>query len=403
MKDFGQSNNCGSSLAEGSSCTVTITFSPVAGGTRTATFAVVPPQYLPIVATTSLTGTGTALAPAATIAPTTLNFGNQAVGTSSAAQTVTITNNGTSSLTFGSSGIAISSPAPQEFSQTNTCGTTLAVNQSCTVSVTFSPVVSGANNVYLVFSDNAPNSPQSVSLLGTGTAPATSMSVSTLAFGNQTVGSTSSSQAVNITNVGNATLSFGTAGISVGGANAGDFAETTGCGSSLAPGSSCTVVVTFSPTTQGSRSGSLSFADNAAGSPQQVALSGSGVAADVGATVTGPSSVRQGSTFTYTIGALNNGPGGAAGIKVSDVLPVGMTFRSTSGTGCTKPAVGTNGTVTCSIGSLPTGASATFTVTVALSSTRNTSLINTAKVSSTTLDTNGANDSTSLSTLITKH
>jgi uncharacterized repeat protein (TIGR01451 family) len=231
-------------------------------------------------------------------------------------------------------------------------------------------------------------------------APVASLSVSSLPFGNQTVGSTSASQAVTITNSGNATLSFGTPGISIGGANPSDFAETTGCGSSLAPGAACTVIVNFAPTTQGSRSGTLSFADNVTGSPQQVALSGTGVGADIGVTLTAPSSVKQGSTLTYTIGVTNNGPGAAAGVKVTDVVPAGTTFSATSGASCTTPAVGGTGTVACTIGSMPSGATTMLTITVTVGNGKTTTLVDTASVSSTTLDTNGANNSASVSTPI---
>src|SRR5439155_5793412 len=77
-------------------------------------------------------------------------------------------------------------------------------------------------------------------------------------------------------NVGTTTLTI--SGIAITGANAGDIAQTHACGSSLAAGASCAISVTFKPTALGTRSAALSVSDNAAASPQSVALSGSGIA-----------------------------------------------------------------------------------------------------------------------------
>jgi hypothetical protein len=101
--------------------------------------------------------------------------------------------------------------------------------------------------------------------------PGVQLSATSLTFGNQTVGTTSATQPVMVTNT--AMTSLAISGI----AATGDFAESNNCGGSLAAGSNCTISVTFTPTTTGTRSGTLSISDNAAGSPQSVALSGMGV------------------------------------------------------------------------------------------------------------------------------
>jgi len=102
-----------------------------------------------------------------TIAPLTIAFGNQAVGTTSAAQTVTFTNNGATPVTI--SGIT----APNGFSQTNTCPSTLApvgqTGSSCTISVTFNPISNVNYSGNLIIADNAAGNPHTVSLSGTGT------------------------------------------------------------------------------------------------------------------------------------------------------------------------------------------------------------------------------------------
>jgi hypothetical protein len=265
--DFAQTNNCGSSLAVGANCAIQVTFTPTAAGSRNGTLSITDnaagsPQSV------SLTGTG--IMPVANLSPTSLTFGNQNVGTTSTAQTVTLTNTGTDVLTI--SGIAASG----DFAQTNNCGATLAVNGSCSISVTFTPSASSTRNGAVQVRDNAAGSPQSTSLTGTGVAPIAGLAPGSLVFSAQNVGTTSAAQAVTLSNSGNATLSISSITLS------GDFAQTNNCGSSLAASGSCTISVTFTPSATGTRSGTLSVTDNAAGSPQTVSLSGTGGAAVAG-------------------------------------------------------------------------------------------------------------------------
>ena len=105
----------------------------------------------------------TAGAPKVTFSPASLTFGGQAVGTSSAPQTVTLTNSGSATLSI--SGVKTG----PDYSQTNTCGTSVAAGASCTFSVTFKPTKTGTLNEFLTIGDNASGSPQSVKLFGTGT------------------------------------------------------------------------------------------------------------------------------------------------------------------------------------------------------------------------------------------
>ena len=119
--------------------------------------------------------------------------------------------------------------------------------------------------------------PASASVGAPAPAPGASLSPTSLTFASQTVGATSSAQIVTLSNTGNAALS--TTGISITGANPGNFAETSGCGSSIAAGASCTISVTFTPATSGSLSATLNVTDNASGSPQSVGLTGTGTAA----------------------------------------------------------------------------------------------------------------------------
>ena len=219
--------------------------------------------------------TALAAAPAASIAPGSLAFGNQTINTTSAAQTVTLTNTGNAALSIA--GITVTGTNASDFAQTNTCGSSLAASANCTITVTFTPSASGSRTASVSISDNASGSPQTVSLSGTGTAPVDSLSPTSLAFGNQSVGTTSTAQTATLSNTGSTALSI--TSLALTGTNASDFAQTNTCGSSVAAGANCTISVTFTPAASGSRTASVSITDNASGSPQTVSLSGTGTAA----------------------------------------------------------------------------------------------------------------------------
>src|ERR1035437_10722805 len=102
--------------------------------------------------------------PKVALSPASLSFSSQPVGSSSAAQQVTLTNHGTAALKVTQ--IA----ATGDFFQTNTCGSSVAVGASCTISVSFAPTAAGARGGWLSFTDNATGSPQSINMLGTGQA-----------------------------------------------------------------------------------------------------------------------------------------------------------------------------------------------------------------------------------------
>ncbi|MBA3914881.1 MAG: choice-of-anchor D domain-containing protein [Acidobacteriales bacterium] len=163
LADFTQTNSCPTSgqLAAGKSCSITVTFTPKAAGTRTAAINISDnapgaPHSVP------LTGIGTAV----TVTPASLIFGVITVGRSSQAKTVIVTNLGSSSLTI--SGINVSGANAGEFPQTNTCGSSLAAGASCTVTLTFIPTAVGARAATLNVNDPDPGGPQTVSLTGTG-------------------------------------------------------------------------------------------------------------------------------------------------------------------------------------------------------------------------------------------
>lgn len=169
------------------------------------------------------------------------------------------------------------------------------------ITVTFTPNTSGTASGTLSVTDNAAGSPQTVTLTGTGVSPGASLSATTLNFGSQPVGTTSTTtQSVVLTNSGNASLSI--TAISIGGTNPSEFtlARSNPCGSTVAQGSSCTIQINFKPTSSGAQSATLSISDNAPNSPQAVALTGSG--SDFQLTASPNSqAVNPGQTTTYTL------------------------------------------------------------------------------------------------------
>src|SRR3989441_6718911 len=134
----------------------------------------------------------------------------------------------------------------------------------------------------VTITDDAPGSPQSVSLAGTGIVPAVTLAPTNLAFGDQRLSTTSPAQTVTLTNSGTATLSI--TSIALAGSNPGDFAM---AGSGVAPWpmaagpvgawAGCTFTLSFSPAAAGARAATVTITDDAAGSPQSVSLTGTGV------------------------------------------------------------------------------------------------------------------------------
>ena len=195
-----------------------------------------------------------------------LTFPTQLIGTTSKAQTVTLSNTGPIALTISSI------LASGDFLQTNTCGSSLPAGASCTISVSFKPTAKGTRTGTLTITDNAAGSPQTVSLTGTGTV--VELSPSRLNFGSQKVGTTSPPQTVTVTNTGSTALNM--TGVGITGTDFGEFADTTTCGSTLGHGQSCTITVTFTPQHTGMRHASANVGDNGGGSPQRVPLNGTG-------------------------------------------------------------------------------------------------------------------------------
>lgn len=157
--NFAETDNCGSSVPPAGSCSMSVTFTPTAPGAFSGSVTVNDdaPGAPHII---TLTGTGSGAV--ANLTPATLTFPNVTIGISSAAQTVTLFNQGNGALTI--SGILVSG----DFAQSNNCPTSLRAGASCTFNVTFTPTISGGRSGSLTVTDSSANSPQAVSLSGIG-------------------------------------------------------------------------------------------------------------------------------------------------------------------------------------------------------------------------------------------
>src|SRR5207249_2937978 len=217
--------------------------------------------------TVSLTGVG--LGPAVSLSPTSVAFGSLPVGTGSTKE-VYLTNTGTATLNLSSVSVTAG------FGGFAACATPSAIPPSggCTIYVTFSPTTTGSQTGELFVYEDAPGSPQSVPLSGTGTTPPMSLTPSSLAFGIQQVGTTSAAQAILLQNTSGAPLTIGS--IYLGGGDPADFGQTNNCVSPLAANTSCTVNVTFTPTLIGTRSAFLGVDYNGTGIWESGIFTGTG-------------------------------------------------------------------------------------------------------------------------------
>ncbi len=201
-----------------------------------------------------------------TFAPTSLSFATTNIGSSS--QLTATLSNGQSTATNISS-IAITG----DYTQTNNCGALLAGNASCTFTVIFSPTAGGTRTGQITVTDDATGSPQVLALTGVGASTSLTYSASLLSFGNQVVATTSASKSVTVTNSGTTTVTITSVGTS------GNFAQTNTCtGASLLPSATCTITATFTPTAVVTYGGEITVTSTASGSPQNVDLSGIGIA-----------------------------------------------------------------------------------------------------------------------------
>ncbi len=316
--DFILSSSCGSSVQAKASCPISITFKPTVasapqGRTAILTIGTSDNQHKTLQA--AISGTGTALS----VAPSTLNFNTQLVGTSAPTQRFVLTNVGTAATNLTGTGILLTQ-ATGDYSFKNSCARpTIPAGGACTITVTFSPLAAGVKNATIGISTNDPAGTQTVTLTGIGGAPKMVLSSTSLSF-TSNVGVASPTQVVTVSNQGTAPLSFNQ--IRLAGANPGPFnilgSPANGACSTAASvpaGGQCTVTLGFTPT-----SGNASLPQPltaslqinipaAAGASQTVALSGTVTVPGVSATPTTLNFVRTApAAQTITVNSTGTSP-----------------------------------------------------------------------------------------------
>jgi Beta-propeller repeat/Abnormal spindle-like microcephaly-assoc'd, ASPM-SPD-2-Hydin len=311
------------------------------------------------------------------------------VGTPSAVQTITLTNNTNSNIAI-TLPVVVSGANAADFAaapaSSGGCTATLAAGASCGISVMFTASVSASEAGTLTVSYTYNNGlsataadSQTVKLAGNGVAPAPTATVTplTIAFGNQTVGTTSAPQTVTVKNTGTANLTI-TAAASFSGANASDFAMAAGTtctnGAVVAVNATCVINITFTPAATGARAATLNIADNAAGSPQTVALTGTGTTLAPTVTLTPAPVTFSGQLVTTTAApqtvTLKNTGGTTLNITAAPAISGANAsdFAVAAGTTCTNGStVAANATCVINITfTPPAGASGSRSATLTI-------------------------------------
>jgi ASPM-SPD-2-Hydin domain-containing protein/transmembrane protein TMEM131 len=313
------STTCGSSLGAGAKCTISVTFKPTAERSQSATLQVVDDDGTQ---TAALSGTGTAVK----FSPGGLTFASQAVGTTSPAQNVTLTNLLSTTLTITS--IAIGGTDPGDFAQTNTCGSSVAAGGSCTISVTFTPTADGSRTSNVTVTDSDVTSPQKIVLSGTGTGSSVSFTVlpTSIAYPSTTVGLQSSCEPVTVTNTGTTSLtidSFALTPFLVFQLQYGYAPRT------LSPGQGQVYCIKFVPGAAQAYNGQLSISIAGVSNPSIVTFTGSGLVTTAAASVS-PTSLTfapqaLGTTTSQTVTVTNTGKASFHLSSVTDEAPFSYT------------------------------------------------------------------------------
>jgi uncharacterized repeat protein (TIGR01451 family) len=361
-------------IAAGESCTLTYTFAPTAVGAASQNLTVT--ANAPGSGTIALSGNG--IAGEFSVTPNPVAFGNQLVGTTSAALTATLSNTGAGSLTV----TALPDPSAPFARSGGTCGPTpitLPGGGTCTVEYTFSPTVAGAASGTVAIASSVGS--VNLSLTGTGLQGNLVIAPTTVAFGNLPVGNTSTEQVVTLSNTGTAALDVS----ALTGATA-PFSRTGGtCAGTLpitiAAGGSCTVGYTFAPTATGAASQVLTITANAPGSGT-ITLTGTGTpSADLSISKTSAVNLIGLGLIQYNLVVANAGPNAVTGAVVADTFPAGLTNILWSCVGVGGGACAANGTGNINqLVNLPSGATVVFSITANVALPLPNAIANTATV-----------------------
>jgi hypothetical protein len=170
------SNTCTGPIAPKATCIVGVTFTPSAAGGFSGTLTLTDSNALNAHQIVTLRGTGAA-GPSVRISPSTLNFGNQTVNSTSPAQAIVVNNSGDTAVSFPANALRLSADFVV---QNTTCGTSLAVGANCAVNLQFKPSATGVESGSLILSDSARANPQTIGLIGIGTSSGANATSTTL-------------------------------------------------------------------------------------------------------------------------------------------------------------------------------------------------------------------------------
>lgn len=265
-------NGCTGNLAAGASCAIQVQFSPQSAAAHSASLQVT--ATVGGITTAQLNGVGVPK-PGLSVSPASNNFGTLALNLKSDAVVFTVTNTGGSAT--GTLTTAITGPAASQFEKAaDNCSASLAAGASCQVSIRFAPTNAMPSDKEATLTvTGGPGESATASLSGAAVTPGTlQLNPTSVGFGDVVTGYSSDQRTITITNTGMTTS--GMIGVTLAGADSGQYEIVTNGCAILAPGVTCQVVLRFNPTTVGAKIGSVIFM--AMGAISSATLSGTGKA-----------------------------------------------------------------------------------------------------------------------------
>jgi len=274
---FSSTKTCGNTLARGRTCTISVTFKPLATGTLNSVLNIFNNGSPGGLKTVNLSGTGTAPRPLVSITPTSIAFGSVGTGLTSGPISVTVRNSGIGSITFPGISASITQANASGFViVSNTCASAVPTGATCQIGVSFSPTSGGNKTGTLnIITSNASPLIYSVALTGSGVVPTPVLALTptraTLTCSTPYTGPVTTGIAAS--NTGTASLTLGT--VTFSGTGGTRFSAIKGC-STLAPKEVCGIAVTYTPTGRATQTTTMTVASTTQGvASRTVSLTGS--------------------------------------------------------------------------------------------------------------------------------
>ena len=348
---FNPTGSCGAlpiSIDPTRTCSIGFDFAPTVAGSFSQTFQITGNSAD---APTTFTLTGTGADPQLTILPNPVNFGDQALGTTSPTQTIVFSNDGEVTLKL----LGIPAIGPPFVTSVDTCRPTpisLTPGNSCQLGIFFDPEQTGPVVEQIAVASDAPDSPVNLTLNGNGTQPLLAIEPSELAFGERAVNTTSDQLVTVLSNAGDADLQI----TAITGLAPPFIAATKACGDvpfTLVPLADCQLGYQFEPTTEGPAQLDLVITSNAPTSPDGLLLTGTGVIAEI---AVDPGSIDFGDQMQGTTSVAMTGTVTSTGL--ADLLIDGIAVTGNAAADFTL----NSGNDLCTDSQLPLGDVCTFTL-----------------------------------------